>query len=176
MAESSRATGFPTRRAVVAAAGGTGLVAALAACSGNDKPATAQAPAAGDSASAAAGITPPASNKPAPTASDSPAASHSPAAGGAPLANTSDIPVGGGMVFKEQKVVVTQPAPGEFKAFSAVCTHRGCAVQDVAGGTINCPCHGSKFKISDGSVANGPATQPLPEAKVTVSGNSIALG
>lgn len=96
--------------------------------------------------------------------------------GGAALASTADIPVGGGTVFKEQEVVVTQPAPGEFKAFSAICTHRGCTVGDVTGGTINCPCHGSKFKISDGSVANGPATQPLAEAKVTVSGNSIALG
>jgi Rieske Fe-S protein len=156
----------------VAAAGGTGLVAALAACSGSDKPATA----AGDSASSAGSTTPPASGSPAPTSSEAPATSHSPATGGAALAKTTDIPVGGGMVFKEQKVVVTQPAPGEFKAFSAVCTHRGCTVADVTGGTINCPCHGSKFKISDGSVANGPATQPLPGTKVTVSGNSIALG
>ncbi|WP_329560343.1 Rieske (2Fe-2S) protein [Kitasatospora sp. NBC_01266] len=162
MAENSSSTGLPTRRAVVAAAGTTGLAAALAACSGSDKPAA--APAAGGSASSAGATTPPA---PSSSASSS---------GGAALASTADIPVGGGTVFKEQEVVVTQPAPGEFKAFSAICTHRGCTVGDVTGGTINCPCHGSKFKISDGSVANGPATQPLAEAKVTVSGNSIALG
>jgi Rieske Fe-S protein len=96
-------------------------------------------------------------------------------AGGA-LAKTTDIPVGGGKIFKAQKVVVTQPTAGEFKAFSAVCTHQGCIVGTVANGTINCPCHGSKFKVSDGSVAGGPAPQPLPSKPITVTGTDIKLG
>src|SRR5438445_330336 len=70
---------------------------------------------------------------------------------------TADVPVGGGKVFADKQVVVTQPAQGTFAAFSAVCTHQGCTVDSVANGTINCPCHGSKFKIADGSVATGPA-------------------
>jgi Rieske Fe-S protein len=94
---------------------------------------------------------------------------------GSALAKTGDIPTGGGTVFADQKVVVTQPTAGEFKAFSAVCTHQGCIVKDVSGGTINCPCHGSKFKIADGSVANGPATQPLSAATIKVSGDSVTL-
>lgn len=95
-------------------------------------------------------------------------------AGGA-LANTSDIPVGGGKVFKDDKVVVTQPTSGEFRAFSAVCTHRGCTVGSVSGGTINCPCHGSKFSATDGAVQNGPATKALAAKSVKVEGNKIVL-
>ncbi|MFE0653857.1 Rieske 2Fe-2S domain-containing protein [Streptomyces sp. NPDC059534] len=98
-----------------------------------------------------------------------------PSAGASALATTSEIPVGGGMVFAEQKVVVTQPAAGEFKAFSAICTHQGCTVNKVADGTIDCPCHGSKYRIADGSVAAGPAPRPLPAEKITVSGETITL-
>ncbi|MEU7413795.1 Rieske 2Fe-2S domain-containing protein [Streptomyces sp. NPDC042638] len=94
---------------------------------------------------------------------------------GKQLAKTSDIPEGGGKVFKEQKIVVTQPKKGDFKAFSAICTHQGCTVNRVADGTIDCPCHGSKFHIADGSVAHGPATRPLGKESIKVSGNSIHL-
>ena len=94
---------------------------------------------------------------------------------GTELAKTSEIPVGGGKIFKDQKVVVTQPKKGEFKAFSDICTHQGCQVSSVSDGTINCPCHGSKFAIADGAVANGPAQKPLPERAVAVSGNEITL-
>ena len=96
-------------------------------------------------------------------------------AGGPALAKAADIPVGGGKIFKAENVVVTQPAKGTFKCFSAECTHAGCQVAEVAKGTINCPCHGSKFKIADGSVANGPAAKPLPARKITVNGDSITL-
>jgi Rieske Fe-S protein len=95
--------------------------------------------------------------------------------GGQELAKTADIEVGGGKVFKDQKVVVTQPKKDEFKAFSAVCTHQGCTVAGIADGTINCPCHGSKFHVADGSVAHGPATKPLPAQQIKVEGASIRL-
>ncbi|WP_031007734.1 Rieske (2Fe-2S) protein [Streptomyces sp. NRRL F-5727] len=94
---------------------------------------------------------------------------------GTPLANTSEIPVGGGTVFADRKVVVTQPTEGEFKAFSAVCTHQGCLVNKVADGTIDCPCHGSKYAIADGAVTAGPAPRPLPAEEITVSGETITL-
>jgi Rieske Fe-S protein len=45
----------------------------------------------------------------------------------------------------------------------------------VAGGTINCPCHGSRFAVADGSVVQGPATSPLPEKDIQVEGSSIVL-
>ncbi|WP_149178878.1 Rieske (2Fe-2S) protein [Streptomyces sp. TRM49041] len=94
---------------------------------------------------------------------------------GEELAATSDIPAGGGTIFRDEKVVVTQPVAGEFKAFSAVCTHQGCTVGSVANGLINCPCHGSRFRITDASVAAGPATRPLPAREITVSGDTIRL-
>ena len=89
------------------------------------------------------------------------------------LASTADIPVGGGKVLAAKKIVVTQPKAGSFDAFTAVCTHQGCIVGDVSGGTINCPCHGSKFSIANGSVVNGPATSPLAPVSIKVQGTSI---
>jgi Rieske Fe-S protein len=89
-------------------------------------------------------------------------------------AKTGDISVGGGKVFAEGQAVITQPAQGEFKAFSSICTHAGCPVADVTD-TINCNCHGSKFSITDGSVVNGPATQPLPARTVSVSGDTVSV-
>lgn len=94
---------------------------------------------------------------------------------GGALASTSEIPVGGGKVFASDKVVVTQPEAGTFKGFSAVCTHMQCTVDQVANGTIDCPCHGSKFSAKDGSVVAGPAPSPLPAANVKVSGSKITL-
>lgn len=88
---------------------------------------------------------------------------------------TSDVPVGGGTILGEQEVVVTQPAEGEFKAFSAVCTHQGCIVQTITDGTINCPCHGSMFSVEDGSVVNGPATSPLKDLPVSVEGDTVTV-
>jgi Rieske Fe-S protein len=51
----------------------------------------------------------------------------------------------------------------------------GCTVSAVSGGTINCPCHGSEYKISDASVVSGPAPQPLSAKQITVSGGEIKL-
>jgi Rieske Fe-S protein len=109
-----------------------------------------------------------------PTTTTSPIASSKPSAD-RELAEKSHIPVGGGKVFKEQKVVVTQPKQGEFKAFSAICTHQGCTVSKVADGTIDCPCHGSKYRITDASVVAGPAPRPQPAKKITMKGKSIFL-
>lgn len=108
-------------------------------------------------------------SSPAPSPSTTPPATD----GGAALARTSDIPVGGGKIFKERKIVVTQPTKGDFKAFSAVCTHASCLVSSVSDGTINCPCHGSKYSITDAAVEAGPAPRPLPAEKITVGGDSI---
>ena len=91
------------------------------------------------------------------------------------LTGTSDIPVGGGKIFDTQLVVVTQPTAGEFKAFSAVCTHMGCTVNQIANGRIDCPCHGSEYSITDGAVLAGPAPKPLPAKSFKVAGDSIFL-
>jgi Rieske Fe-S protein len=95
------------------------------------------------------------------------------AAGTGVLLKTSDVPVGGGKIVDQ--VVVTQPEQGTFKCFTAICTHAGCTVNAVADGKIKCPCHGSAFQATDGSVANGPATKPLAPIEITVDGEDISL-
>ena len=89
------------------------------------------------------------------------------------LASTAEIPVGGGKVLTDKKIVITQPQAGSFHAFTAICTHLGCIVNTVSGGTINCPCHGSKYSIVNGSVVNGPAPLPLAVVSIKVQGTSI---
>jgi Rieske Fe-S protein len=86
------------------------------------------------------------------------------------------VPEGGGTILAAHGVVVTQPSAGVFAAFSATCTHLGCTVRAVAGGTINCFCHGSRFRITDGSVAGGPAPHPLPRVPIVVADGLIELG
>lgn len=95
--------------------------------------------------------------------------------GPAVLGKTSDIPVGGGVIYRDQHVVVTQPTQGTFKGFSATCTHLGCTVSTVADGLIQCPCHGSKYSVADGSVKAGPAPKPLPSENITVKNDQITL-
>lgn len=92
------------------------------------------------------------------------------------LVAAADVPVGGGVVVKDANVVVTQPNQGEFKAFTAVCTHSGCQVGSVSDGKIVCPCHGSAFSIEDGSVVNGPAQAPLGSIGVSAQDGQIVEG
>lgn len=89
--------------------------------------------------------------------------------------SASEIPVGGGKIFPSDAIVVTQPAAGQFKAFSAVCTHAGCIVSQISNGEIVCGCHFSMYSISDGSVQGGPAPRPLPELSVSVSGDTLTV-
>src|SRR5690242_14085212 len=77
------------------------------------------------------------------------------AAKGKAIARTTDVPVGGGKIFPDYKILVAQPSAGTFKAFSAVCTHQGCTVGEIDGSLVVCPCHGSEFHLADGTVAQG---------------------
>ena len=161
MAEPSRTTpsvAVSSRRTALACAGAA-CAAVLAGCSRYNS-----------NSGGVAGSQP----APATSAPAAPAGSGSGApAGPVALASTSDIPVGGGKILTDKKIVITQPKSGEFHAFSAVCTHAGCTVGSVSGGTINCPCHGSRFNITNGSVVNGPAASPLPPVGIKVQGTSI---
>lgn len=78
------------------------------------------------------------------------------------------VPVGGGIILDGSDTVVTQPEAGEFRAFSATCTHQGCQVSDVRDNVINCYCHGSRFSAEDGSVLSGPARGPLPKKELNL--------
>jgi Rieske Fe-S protein len=149
----------PSRRRVLVTGGVVAAAAAVTAACGSS------------GGGAASG--PPAASGGSGTDAGSPAAS-SPTAAGATVPE-ADVPVGGGTVLTDQKVVVTQPVAGQFKAFTAVCTHMGCTVASVANGTINCPCHGSQYSIKDGSVVAGPAPAPLAPIPFTISGSTITL-
>jgi Rieske Fe-S protein len=168
-----------TRRGVLLGAGAAGLGGLLAACSTAAVPYDAdeagqlpdnsnmpQATAMATQASA-----PPASNQP---ASNQPAAAK-PASTGTVLGDVKDIPVGSGMIYTAAKVVVTQPVKGEYRAFSAVCTHVGCILNKITDGTIDCPCHGSEFKITNGAVVTGPAPTPLPKKKIKIKDGKVIL-
>jgi Rieske Fe-S protein len=93
--------------------------------------------------------------------------------GQAGLTAAADVPVGGGVILEGEQVVVTQPSEGDFKAFTAVCTHQKCVVTTVEDNTINCVCHGSQFSAEDGSVVTGPASAPLSEISVQVKGGNV---
>jgi Rieske Fe-S protein len=93
--------------------------------------------------------------------------------GGRMLVALDQVPVGGGVVLRKEKIVVTQPAPDDVRAFSAVCTHQGCTVGTVADGRIDCPCHGSSFDAATGAVRNGPATRPLWKVAVVVRSGKV---
>ena len=166
-----------TRRSVLRAAGlaalGGGGMGALSACA-SDAQVAAPAPSSASPTTAAASASPsPSPSAPASTSASASASSPAPPAPTGPSIATADVPVGSGVILEDAKYVVTQPTKGEFKAFSSICTHQGCTVSEISGGTINCACHGSKFSIKDGSVANPPAQRPLAESPTTVSGDSV---
>ncbi|MFC4565340.1 Rieske (2Fe-2S) protein [Nocardiopsis mangrovi] len=93
---------------------------------------------------------------------------------GTVVAQTTDIPEGGGTIVIDGKLVITQPTEGEYKAFNAVCPHAGCTIQEVEE-NIHCLCHGSEFDISTGAVLAGPSQQPLEELAISVAGTDITL-
>jgi Rieske Fe-S protein len=149
-----------TRRVMLRGAGVTGVALPfLAACGSDDG--------GGDTASGSGSSSDP--------ADPAPSASSGEGGGAGSTVAAADVPVGGGTVVKDAKVVVTQPTDGDFKAFSAVCTHQGCLVNKVEDGEIQCPCHGSRYSIEDGSVQGGPAPEPLESKQVSVSGGEITV-
>ena len=148
-----RPVGRTSRRTVLLGVGGVGTVAVIAACGATSSSGGGSGSGTGNGGSGDGTST---------TSND--------------LGATSAIPVGGGKIFPDQRVVVTQPTAGAFKAFSAVCTHQGCMVNQVSNGLIMCPCHGSEYSITDGSVKQGPAPSPLPTKQVTIANDQITLG
>jgi len=183
----------PTRRGVLLGVGLAGLGGVLAGCStaavpydANEAGVPPNGPAPGAMPSSGAMTSPAAPGSGAMSSSPSPRggqgsrparkkAKAKPKPKGTVLGATSEIPVGGGAIYTAAKVVVTQPASGQYKAFSAVCTHVGCLVNKVTSGTIDCPCHGSEFKITNGAVVAGPAPSPLPARQIKIVDDQVIL-
>ena len=180
-----------TRRGVLLGVGLAGLGGVLAGCStaavpydANEAGVPPDGPAPGAMPSSGAMTSPAAPGSGAMSASPAPRGGQTsraarkkpkPKPKGTVLGAASDVPVGGGAIYTAAKVVVTQPASGQYKAFSAVCTHVGCLVNKVTSGTIDCPCHGSEFKITDGAVVAGPAPSPLPARPIKIVDGQVIL-
>ncbi len=179
----------PTRRGVLLGVGLAGLGGALAGCSTAAVPydaneagvppnGPAQGAMPGSGAMTSQGGTPSSGgmpSSPAPAGGEPAKKKAKPRLTGTVLGAASEIPVGGGKIYNAAKVVVTQPARGQYKGFSAVCTHVGCIMSTVANGTIDCPCHGSEFTITNGAVVTGPAPAPLPAKRIKIVDGQVIL-
>jgi nitrite reductase/ring-hydroxylating ferredoxin subunit len=155
------------RRAVLAGIGGLGAVSLLAAC-GEDTPAAPPAEQAAGKPSEQAG------GKPSEQAGGKPSAIAESAAAGAktgPVAETSAVPVGGGIV--QNGLLIVQPASGTFKLFDAACPHKGVLVTAPQNGVVTCPAHASKFNLADGAKISGPTPSGLKEIKSKIDGTTI---
>ncbi len=89
----------------------------------------------------------------------------------------SDIPIGSGLRFEVVGVpiLITQPRAGDFRGFSAICTHAGYVMNNVANSEIKCDNHGAVFSADDGSVLSGPAPRALGKVEVTVEGDDVLV-
>jgi Rieske Fe-S protein len=152
------------RRAAVTGGVGIAALGAVAACGGSR---AAPGPAVGPTDTANPDV-------PIPPAAESTSTVEGSGSAGTKLGPAADVPVGGGVVYQDLEVVVTQPEAGRFEGLSAVCTHTGCIVDKVASGLIECPCHGSRYHL-DGTVAHGPAPRALTQRPVTVVDGTIVL-
>ena len=92
-------------------------------------------------------------------------------------AKLSEIPVNSGKIFKfgNKPGILVRTAAGEFKAFSAVCTHLECIVQYRSETKqIWCACHNGQYNLS-GKNIGGPPPRPLEEFKVNTRGDDIVV-
>ena len=149
-----------SRRIVFQGLSALGVAAVLAGCGGEEPAQPRSAPTESGSTSPTPGTSPP-SRKP---KTDK---------GPEPLATTDEIPVGGGIVLTDVRIVITQPSRGEFRAFSAVCPHQGQTVGRVADNTITCLFHGSQYDAATGDVTTGPATSGLDPVRIRVRDRAI---
>jgi nitrite reductase/ring-hydroxylating ferredoxin subunit len=137
-----------SRRGVIASAVGVSAVAALTAC------------------------TPEVSNLGSTSEPSAPTPS-----GPVAVAKITDIPIGSGKKVDVEGVpiLITQPRAGEFRGFSAVCTHAGYVMNNMANSEIKCDNHGALYSADDGSVISGPAPRALGKVEFTVDGDDILV-
>ncbi len=92
-------------------------------------------------------------------------------------AKLSEVPVNSGKIFKfgNKPGILVHTSSGEFKAFSAVCTHLECIVQyRTETKQIWCACHNGQYNLN-GKNIGGPPPRPLEEFKVNVRGDDVVV-
>jgi Rieske Fe-S protein len=90
---------------------------------------------------------------------------------------TAEVPVNSGKIFKfgSKPGLLVRTQAGDFKAFSASCTHLDCIVQyDPNSKQITCACHNGAYDLT-GKNISGPPPRPLEEFVVKVSGDDITV-
>ena len=96
------------------------------------------------------------------------------------VAKTADLASGQGMVVEVGgRAIALFNVNGEYFALDNICPHRGGPIGegyvDCHNGTVQCPWHGSCFKMTDGSVVNGPATYAEPTFALRTRNGKIEL-
>jgi Rieske Fe-S protein len=158
-------TPHPSRRIVFQGLSALGVAAVLAGCGGEESQPRTTEPSPTDAS--------PSPSKPSKSGPGKPLKDPKDVNDPDALATTDEIPVGGGIILTDVRIVITQPSRGEFKAFSAVCKHQGQTVGKVADNTITCLFHGSQYDAATGDVTTGPATTGLDPVRIRVKGQSI---
>lgn len=96
---------------------------------------------------------------------------------GGAIAQESEVAPGSAVEFTDeesgQQAVLVHLEGGNFRAYSAICTHRACTVS-YRDDQLACPCHGSVFDPANGgAVVTGPAQTPLPEIPIEVRDGQV---
>jgi Rieske Fe-S protein len=89
----------------------------------------------------------------------------------------SELAANSGKIFKfgNKPGLLIRTATGEFKAFSAVCTHLDCIVQYRSDTKmIWCACHNGQYNVNGQNIA-GPPPRPLDEFVVNVRGDDVVV-
>ncbi|MFI6940818.1 Rieske (2Fe-2S) protein [Streptomyces sp. NPDC050418] len=92
------------------------------------------------------------------------------------LGAASAVPAGSSKLFREQRLIVTCSKDGKYSALSAQCTHAGCVLDKIEDNHGHCPCHGSRFNVTNGAAVEGPASVPLPKVPVRVVDGKLIAG
>jgi Rieske Fe-S protein len=77
--------------------------------------------------------------------------------------------------FGSRPGILVRTSTGEFRAFTAICTHLNCTVQyrdDLQ--HIWCACHGGQFDLNGINIA-GPPPRPLEQYEVNLSGDDVVV-
>ncbi len=72
-------------------------------------------------------------------------------------------------------MIVVRNDAASISAFTATCTHQQCTINGFTEGVFQCPCHGSRFNASSGSVVRGPATQGLRKFTATLANGVVSI-
>src|SRR3954447_27004263 len=90
----------------------------------------------------------------------------------------ADLPEGGlRRAEVDGQAIVLARVRGQVHALADRCAHRGgsLAEGELSGECVECPLHGSQFRLSDGSVERGPSAYPQPVYEVRVANGRIAV-